>query len=226
MSGRCSAHDQFRGAVQAGSGRNRQVDGMQGDERNIGCRLGRNILRQLKMNRSGPLFLRDAESIPDQRWNGLCADDLPRHLGQWAHRVDNVDDLKTCLLRSQDRLLPGDHDHGHGAEIGISRTRRQIERARTECAQADARLAGQSAFGRRHEGCRLLVPRQHERDARLPQRVKDVEIFFARHAEDTGDAFIFKRGNEQLSCCSHGLALGLAVAAISSCIGLAARLAA
>jgi hypothetical protein len=53
-------------------------------------------------------------------------------------------------------------------------------------------------MGRCHETRCLLVARQHELDARLPQRFEDIEILFAGHSEYSTDALIRERGDEQI----------------------------
>ena len=45
----------------------------------------------------------------------------------------------------------------------------------------------------RHEGRGLLVSRQYQLNARLPQRLDDVEILFAGHSENAVDAFVLER---------------------------------
>ena len=62
---------------------------------------------------------------------------------------------------------------------------------------------GQPAVGRRHEGRRLLVPRQNELDARVAQRLDDVEILFAGHAENAVDALVLERRDQQIRTFGH-----------------------
>jgi hypothetical protein len=87
---------------------------------------------------------------------------------------------------------PGDQDHRHGAEMGIGRPGREVERARSERRDADAGLAGQPAMRRGHEGRGLLVPRQDQLDLGGAQRLDDVEVFLARHTEDAVDALVLR----------------------------------
>jgi hypothetical protein len=126
-----------------------------------------------------------------------CTDDLARHLGQRRHRRDDVDDLEARLLAAQDAFLAGEHHHRHGAEQRIGGAGGEIERARAKRRQAHAGRAGQPAVSRRHEGGRLLVPGQHQLDLRAPQRLDDVEVLFARHAEDAANAFVLQRGDQK-----------------------------
>ena len=87
----------------------------------------------------------------------------------------------------------------------IGRARREIERARPKCRQADARLARQSTMCRRHEGRGLLMTGQHQLDAGGPQRFQQVEIFLAWHAEDALNAFVFQRGDKKVRSFRHSL---------------------
>ena len=135
--------------------------------------------------------------------NGVRADDLPRHLGQRRHAGDDVDDLEARLLAGHDPLLAGDHDHRHGAELGVGGAGREIERAGAERRDANARLAGQPAVGRRHERRRLLVAGQDQLDRRAAQRFDDVEVLLAGHAENPLDALVLERGDQQVRALCH-----------------------
>jgi hypothetical protein len=59
--------------------------------------------------------------------------------------------------------------------------------------------------GRGHERRRLLVPGEHELDARVAQGLDDVEILLAGHAEDVLDAFVLQRCHQQVGSFGHGL---------------------
>ena len=135
--------------------------------------------------------------------NAGGADDLARQLGQRLHRRDDVDDLEARLPAAHDRLLAGDHHHRHGAEMGIGRAGREVQRARTERRDAHARLAGEPAVGRRHERRGLLVAGQDQLDPGGPQRFHDIEIFLARDAEDAIDAFVLERGDKKIGSFGH-----------------------
>ena len=52
-------------------------------------------------------------------------------LAAW-HGRDDVDDLEARLTAAPDRLLSGDHDHRHRAQMRVGRSRRQIERTGTQ----------------------------------------------------------------------------------------------
>ena len=150
------------------------------------------------MDGTGPLLLRDAERVAHQRRNHRRRDDLARELGQRPHRRHDVDDLEPRLPRRQDALLAGDHDHRHRAEQRVGRAGRQIQRARPERRDAYARLAGQPAVGRRHEGRGLLMTRDDEPDRRFADGFDDVEVFLAGNSEDSIDTLVLERRDEKI----------------------------
>ena len=201
------------------------LERMHRNRQNVRNLVSRDVLGKLQMHRPRPLFRRDPEGIANDGRDAAGADDLPRHLGQRPHRGDDVDDLEPRLPGAHDRLLPGDHDHRHGAEMGIGRGGRKIERAGPERRDADAGPPGQPPMRRRHEAGRLLVPRDDQLDARCPQRFHDVEVFLAGHAKNPVHAFVFEGGDEEVGAFGHALRpsdSGLA-AATGSCRGQSAQ---
>ena len=199
--------------------RDRKLDGMQRNDVGLGF-VGRDILGQFEMHRARPLLLRDAEGVTNQGRNALRGDDLRRHLGQRPHGRDDVDDLESRLAAAPDRLLSGDHDHRHRAQMRVGRSRRQIERAGTQRRQADAGAPGETAVGGRHEAGGLFVPRQHQLDLRAPQRLQHVEILLAGNGEDAFDALVLERGDQQIGAFCHAAETPLApVAAFSARCG-------
>ena len=196
--------DHLGGAVERRRMRHRDVDRVRRHERDLPGRLFRgDVLRQLQMHRPRPLLLGDPERLAHDGRDRGRADDLPRHLGERLHRGDDVDDLEARLARRHDRLLAGDHDHRHGAEMRIGRRRREVERAGSERRDAHARAAGEPAVGRRHEPGRLLVPGQHELDLRASERLDDVEVLLARNPENAVDALVLQRRDEQVRSLQH-----------------------
>ncbi len=190
--------DQLRRAVERRARRDRRVDRMRRDRDHIRPRLVGDVLGKFEMDWAGPLLLRDPERLAHQRGNGRGRDDLAGHLGQGRHGRDDVHDLKAGLLAAEDSLLAGDHHHRHRAEQRVSRAGGQIERARPERREADPGPAGQAPVRRRHERRRLLVAGQHQPDLRTAQGFDDVEILFARDAEDLLDALVLERRDEEL----------------------------
>ena len=82
--------------------------------------------------------------------------------------------------------------------MGVGGARREVQRARPERRDADARLAGEPAVRCGHEGGRLLVPGQDELDRGRPQRLDHVEVLLARDAEDAVDALVLERRDQQI----------------------------
>jgi hypothetical protein len=74
--------------------------------------------------------------------------------------------------------------------MGMGRTGCQIERARAEGCQTDARPARQPAVCGSHESGCLLVTSQYQFDARVTQRFDNVEIFFSGDPEDLLDTLV------------------------------------
>ena len=154
--------------------------------------LGGDVFGQFEMHRARLLFLGQAKRFADPRRDVGSADELPRVLRQRPHHVDDVDDLKLALLARLDRLLPGDHQHRHAAELGVGGRRDEVGRPGPERGKTDARLAGQSSVRRRHETGGLFVPGQDQPDTRPRQRIEEIEILFAGNAEDELDAFVLQ----------------------------------
>ena len=157
----------------------------------------------------GPLLLRDAERVAHQRRNHRRRDDLARQLGQRPHRRHDVDDLEPRLPRRQDALLAGDHDHRHRAEQRVGRAGREIQRARPERGDADARLAGKPAVGRRHEGRGLLMAGDDQLDRRFADGFDDVEVFLAGNSEDPINTLVLEGGDEKIRALDHARSPGM-----------------
>jgi len=164
---------------------------------------GGDVLGQFEMHRPGPFFDRDPEGIAHDGRYRRGRNDLTCHLGQRAHGADDIHDLEACLPRAFDRLLARDHQHRHGAEIGIGGGRGEIQRPGAEGRKANAGTAGQTPLGRRHESRSLLVPRQHQFDLRMPKGFQDVQIFLARERVNAIDAFVFQCRNQQIGAFGH-----------------------
>lgn len=212
-------HDHGCGALDGRCRRDRKLDDVRGNDVGRGF-VGRDILGQFEMHGARPLLLRDPEGVANQGRNTLRGDDLRRHLGERPHGRDDVDDLEAGLAAAADRLLSGDHDHRHRAEMRVGRSRRQIERTGTERRQADARAPGETPVGGCHEAGSLFVPRQHQLDLRAPQRVQHIEILLAGNGEDVPDALILKGGHQQIGGLCHAAEAPLApVAAFSARCG-------
>ncbi len=172
--------------------------------------LVRDVFRQLEVRGARALFLRAAERLAYGRRDVADRHDLPRELRERLHHVDHVDDLEVTLLAGLDRLLPGDHQHRHAAELRIRGGRHEVRRTGPERGDTHAGAARQAAVGGGHEPGRLLVPGQHELDLRSPQRFEQIEVFLAGNAEHVLDAFGFQRLHEQIRCFHGGLSVDAA----------------
>ena len=84
--------------------------------------------------------------------------------------------------------LAGERDDRRAVEEGVADRGHEVHRARAERAEADARAAGQPAVHVGHVGAALLVADRDERDARVGQRLVEVERLLARDPEDVPHA--------------------------------------
>ena len=157
--------DHLGGPVEGCRVRNRDVDRMRRHQRHVGSTsspaMSSGSSRCTGPGRSSMATRNASRTMAGMRGG---ADDLAGHLGERLHGGDHVDDLEAGLAGGHDRLLAGDHDHRHGAEMGVGRARREVQRARARGRDAHAGLAGEAAVGRGHEGRGLLVPGEHQLD--------------------------------------------------------------
>lgn len=165
--------------------------------------LGGDVLRQLQMHRAGLLFLGQAERLADPRGNVVGGGQLVGVLGQRLHHADHVEDLEAALLGLLDRLLPGDHQHRHAAQVGVGAGGDQVGGARAEGRQADPGLAGEAPIGGGHEAGRLFVAGEHQPDLRLAQGLQQVEILLAGNSEDVLHALVFQALHNHIGCLGH-----------------------
>ena len=156
------------------------------------------IFRQFQVGSAGALFLSQAESLTDARGNAVAADYLLGELGERAHHVDHIDDLELALFAGLDRLLAGDHDHGHGAQLGVGGGGHEVGGAGTKSGHAHTGLAGESTIGGCHEAGGLLVAGNHQFDFRAAQGLQQVQVFFPGDGEDVFNPFGFQGANEQI----------------------------
>jgi hypothetical protein len=167
------------------------------DHHRVGVVAG-DVLGQFQVRRAGAFLLGATEALAHAGRDVVGRDDLPRVLGQRLHHVDHVDNLEMSLFGQFHRLLAGDHQHRHAAEVGVCGGSHEIRRAGAERGQADAGAAGQAAVGRRHEAGDLFMPREDQLDRGSAQRFEQVEVFFPGNAEHVFHAFGFERFHEQV----------------------------
>ena len=166
--------------------------------------LCRDVLGQLDVYGPGALGFRLLEGLADDGRDPIGLDDLPGELGEGLHHRYRVDDLEMPLLAGVDGLLPGDHAHRHGPELRIGGRGHEVGGARSQGRQTHARDAGEAAHRGRHEAGRLLVAGDDEADVRGAQGLDEVQVFFARHAEDVPHPLILEASDEEITR-FHGL---------------------
>ena len=160
--------------------------------------LAGNVLGKLQQHGAGTFLLRDAERVPDHRRDAVALTIWRDIFVSGCIDATTSTIWKLRLPRRHDPLLSGQDHHRHRAEMRVGGARREVQRARPQCGNAHARLAGQSPVSRGHEGRCLFVPCDHEFDRRLAKRLDDVEVLLAGHAENPLDALVFQRGDEQI----------------------------
>ena len=110
------------------------------------------------------------------------------HLVIGAHHAHQVDVLVRLLVHPLEVALAGERHQRRAVQVGVGHRGHEVQRARPERAEADARVAGQAAVDVGHVGAALLVADRHEVDRRARQRLVEVERLLARDAEDVLDA--------------------------------------
>ncbi len=170
--------------------------------------LARDVLGQLEVDGAGPLLLRDAERLAHAARDRVGGDDRARVLRERAHHVHDVDDLEVPLLARLDRLLPGDHEHRHPAELRVGGRGHEVGGAGSERRQAHARAPGEASPRRGHEAGGLLVARDDEPDVGRAEGLEEIQVLFARQAEDARDALGREALHEEVGGLRHGATIG------------------
>jgi hypothetical protein len=80
--------------------------------------------------------------------------------------------------------------------VGVGDAGHQVGGARTQCRQTDAGVTRESSVHIRHKGGALFVTRGDEANTGVQQRVHQVEVLLARHAEDVLDTLVFEAFNQ------------------------------
>lgn len=84
----------------------------------IGLVVG-DVFRKFEVGGAGAFFLGATEGFANAGGNVVGRNDLSGELGQRLHHVDDIDDLEMPLFGNLDRLLPGDHQHRHAAQLRV-----------------------------------------------------------------------------------------------------------
>ena len=120
------------------------------------------VFGQLEMGCTGAFLFRDAESFTNAGRNVIATHQLLRKLGNGAHHIDGVDNLKVSLLTLFYGLLPRNHYDRHGTQLGIGRRGYKVGCARSERTHANTRFARQPTVGGGHKASALLVAGQNQ----------------------------------------------------------------
>jgi hypothetical protein len=83
--------------------------------------------------------------------------------------------------------------------VGIGQAGDEIGRTWPQRGEAHPRFASQPAIHVRHERRALLMARHDEADGRAEQRVEQIQVLLARHAEDVTDTFVFQAFDDEFS---------------------------
>jgi len=151
------------------------------------------VLGQFEMDRPGSFFFGETNRFTNRRRNIGAVNDLARVFRDRSHHFDDIDDLEAGLFTFLDRLLAGDHQHRHRAQLCIGRSGHEIRRTRPECGQADAALSGESSDRGGHEARALFMAGDDELDLRVPKTFEQIQIFFAGNSKDVLDTLAFER---------------------------------
>ena len=111
----------------------------------------------------------------------------------------DVDELVGLLVDAAQPGLRRDGDERMGVELRVRDPEHQIDRPGTERGQAHAGPARERPVRVGHERGASLVPRGHEPDGRVDQRVDHVEVLLAREAEHELDALVLEALDDQPS---------------------------
>ncbi len=122
------------------------------------------VLRQFNVNGSRSLLHGLTERFTHDACESRAVLYLDTKLRHGPHHLNDVDNLKSSLLTFMNRLLPGDHEHRHCAELCVRGRRHEVGRPRSQCRKTNARLARESTNRRGHKSRRLLVARDDEFD--------------------------------------------------------------
>jgi hypothetical protein len=112
--------------------------------------------------------------------------------------LDDVDVLMRFLVDAIPARLPGDRHERRTVEVGIGHAGGEVGRAGPERREAHAGATGEPTAGVGHERRPLLVARRDEADARVGERVEDLDDLFARKAEHVPYAFVLETADDQL----------------------------
>ena len=167
------------------------------ERRGVGDALG-DVLRHDDERGARPLGLRLLERLADHLGGGVAERDHVAPLRHRAVQRNEVYDLVRLLVEPVEPRLGHDGDEWVRVELGVRDPEDQVERARPERREADARLAGQCAVGVGHERRPAFVACGHEPDRGIGEGVDHVEVLLAGQSEDVLDPLVLETRHEQL----------------------------
>ena len=113
---------------------------------------------------------------------------------------------KRAWRAAHDRLLAGDQDHRHRAEMRIGGAGDEVQRARGRawpCTRPGRPVSRPWVAAMNAADCSCRVSTSSMLDVR--KRLDDVEVLLAGHAEDALDALVLQRCHQQVGSFGHGL---------------------
>src|SRR4051794_37427620 len=102
------------------------------------------------------------------------------------------------LVHALEVALAGQRDERRAVEVGVGDRRDEVQRARAERAETDARAPGEPAHHVGHVGAALLVSNRDERDRRIRERFVQIQRLFTRDAEYMTDPLRFEALDEKI----------------------------
>ncbi len=157
--------------------------------RNVGRRvrhlraLDEHVLGQSKHDGAGPPGRRGSERPSDELGDPLRPVDLCDPLRERAEHEPVVELLEGLPPHIAARDLTDEQDHRRPVLERRVHPHRCLRRARAAGHEADPGAAGQLPVRLGHVGRACLVPARDEADRAVAQRVEDVDVALARHAE-------------------------------------------
>jgi len=95
--------------------------------------------------------------------------------------------------------LSGNGDHRSAVHVRVGHPRDEIGGARAKRRKTKSRFSCKPAINIGHERRALFVASGDEPNRTLQKRVQDIDILFARNAEDVFNALVFQAFDEQFS---------------------------
>ena len=172
-----------------GLGRGCGFDGRGGTAVRDDGGLDQHVLGQGQHDRPRPAGDGGGEGAVDELRDAGRILDLGHPFGHAAEHLAVVDLLEGVALAAAAVDLAHEQDHRHAVLLGDVHARAGVGGTRPAGDHGDAGPAGELAPGGGHHGRTAFLAADDEADlGRVVQRVQDLEIALARHAEDGVDA--------------------------------------